>query len=59
MMRTKWKEMGLTSLAELCAEKNWKTMAWVGYDGTVLVMKALRYVIGWRTTAWWRTRSAW
>ena len=58
MMRIQWKEMGLTSLAELCAEKIWKTMAWVGYDGTVLVMKALRSVIDWRTTAWWRTRSA-
>ena len=27
MLRLKWKNMGLSSLAELCAEKVWKTMA--------------------------------
>ena len=32
-------------------------MSWAGYDGPVPVMKALRTVIEWRTTAWWRTRS--
>ena len=58
VMRAKWKEMGLASQADLCAEKIWKSMSWVGYDGTVPVMKALRTVIEWRTTAWWRTRSA-
>ena len=50
--------MGLASLADLCAEKIWKSMSWVGYDGAVPVVKALRAVIEWRTTAWWRTRSA-
>ena len=58
VIRAKWKEMGLASLADLCAEKIWKSTSWVGYDGTVPVMKALRTVIEWRTTAWWRTRSA-
>ena len=58
VMRAKWKEMGLASLADLCAEKIWKSMSWVGYEGTVPVVKALRTVIEWRTTAWWRTRSA-
>ena len=56
-MRSRWKEMGLALLADLCAEKLWKSMSWVGYDGTVPVMKALRTVIEWRTTEWWRTRS--
>ena len=58
VMRAKWKEMGLASLADLCAEKIWKSMSWIGYEGTVPVLKALRKVIEWRTTAWWRTRSA-
>ena len=54
MMRLKWKKMGLSSLAELCAEKVWKTMAWAVYKGEVPVLKALRSVIGWRTTALWK-----
>ena len=57
MMRLKLKKMGLSSLAELCAEQVWKTMAWAVYKGEVLVLKALRSVVGWRTTAWWRNSS--
>ena len=59
MLRTRWKKLGLPSLAELCAEKVWKTMAWAVHEGEVPVLKALRFVIGWRTTAWWRNKSAW
>ena len=51
--------MGLSSLVKLCAEKYWKTMAWVACEGEVPFLIALRSVIGWRTTAWWRNRSAW
>ena len=40
MMRLKWKRMGSSSLAELCAEKVWKTMAWAVYEGEVPVLKS-------------------
>ena len=43
--------MGLSSLAEMCADKVWKTIAWAVYEGEVPVLKAQRSVIGWRTTA--------
>ena len=59
LLRSGWKKLGLPSLAELCAEKVWKMMAWADNDGEVPVLKALRLVIGWRTTAWWRNRSSW
>ena len=36
------------SLAELCAEKVWKMMAWAVDDGDVPVLKALRFVFGWK-----------
>ena len=36
----KVEKMGLASLADLCAEKIWKSMSWVGYDGAVPVVKA-------------------
>ena len=49
MLPIKWKKMALSSLAELCAEKVWKTMAWAVYKGEVPILKALRSVIGWRT----------
>ena len=59
MLRIRWKKMDLFSLEELCAETVWKTIAWAVNEGEVPVLKALRYVIGWRTTAWWRNMSAW
>ena len=34
------------------------TMTWAINDGDVPVMSAFRSVLGWRTTAWWRSRSA-
>ena len=37
----------------------WKTMTWATYDGEVLVMMALRSILGWRSAAWWWNRSAW
>ena len=36
-------------------DKIWMTMNWATYDGDVPIMKAL----GWRSTTWWRSRSAW
>ena len=45
VMKQKWKKMGLTMLPDLCAEKLWKSMSWVNYDGTVPILKALRAVI--------------
>ena len=56
MLRHKWKKMGLSSLAELCVEKVWKTMVWAVCNGEVFVLRASRSV---RTTTWWRNRSAW
>ena len=34
-------------------------MDWAIYDGDVPIMKALRSLLGWRTTTWRRGRSAW
>ena len=34
-------------------------MNWAICDGDVPIMKALRSILGWRNTAWWRNRSAW
>ena len=45
MLRTRRKKIGMSSLAELCAEKVWKMMAWAVYDGEFPVLKALRLVI--------------
>ena len=58
VMKQKWKKMGLTLLPDLCAERLWKSMSWVNYNGKVPILKALRAVIGWRTAEWWRNRSA-
>ena len=48
MTMIKWQKMGMSSSAELCADKVWKTMAWD--KGEVPFLKASRSVIGWRTT---------
>ena len=45
-------------MAEKNAEKVWKTMAWATYDGDVLVVKALRSILRWRSPTWWPNRSA-
>ena len=34
-------------------------MTWAVYDGDVPIMLALRSILEWRTTAWWRSRSSW
>ena len=57
MLRTRWKKLGVPSLAGLCADKVWKMMAWVAREGEVPVLKALRFGIGWRTTAWWEEQE--
>ena len=50
--------MGLPSLTEKIASKIWTTMTWAVHDGDVLVVQAVRSILGWRTTAWWRNRSS-
>ena len=37
----------------------WMTTNWTNFDGDVRIMKAQRSILGWRTTTWWRNRSAW
>ena len=44
-------------MVEKNAGKVWPTMAWATYDGDVLLMKALRSILGWRTTLGGRTRG--
>ena len=34
-------------------------MTWAVYDGDVPIMLVLRSILGWRTTAWWRSRAPW
>ena len=34
-------------------------MSWPGYEGDVPLVRALRSFLGWRTTAWWRSRASW
>ena len=58
-MRICWRKMGLPLLPHKIGDKFWTTMTWAVYDGNVLVMLALRSLLGWRTTAWWRNRSSW
>ena len=58
-MRLCWRKMGLPLLTEKIANKVWTTMTWAVYDGDVPVMLALRSLLVWRTTAWWRSRSSW
>ena len=58
-VRVCWRKTGLPLLTEKNANKIWTTMTRAAYDGDVPSMLALRSLIGWRTTAWWRSRSSW
>ena len=58
-LRVKWKKVGLPLLTEKIVDKNWTTANWAVYDGEVPVLKALRSMLGWRTTTCWRNRCAW
>ena len=58
-LRINWKKMGLPTLVEKIVDKVWMTMNWAIYDGEVPIMRALRSILGWRTTTRWRNRSAW
>ena len=58
-LRIKWKKMGLPLLTEKIVDNIWMTTNWAIYDGDVPTMKALRSILVWRTTAWWRSRSSW
>ena len=50
--------MGLPLLTEKIASKIWST-TWAVYDGDVPILLALRSMLGWRTTVWWRNGSSW
>ena len=56
---TCWKKMGLPLLTEKIASKFWTTVMWAVYDGDVPIMMALRSILGWRMTLWWRSRYSW
>ena len=56
-MRLCWSKMGLPLLTEKIANNIWTTMTWDG--GDVPILLALRSILGWRTTACWRSRSSW
>ena len=51
-------EEGVPLLKEKIANKFWTTVTWAVYDEDVPIMLALRSILGWRTTAWWRSRSS-
>ena len=51
--------MGLPTLVGKVVDKIWSTMNWAVYDGEVPVIRTFRSSPGWRTTSWWRSRSAW
>ena len=34
-------------------------MTWAVYEGDVPIMRALRSMLGWRTTAWWKSQASW
>ena len=53
------RKMGLPLLTERIANKIWTTVTWADYEGDVPMMLALRSILGWRTTAWWRSRASW
>ena len=55
----KFQEDGSTAADRKIADKIWTTMTWAVYEGDVSIMLALRAVLGWRTTAWWRSRASW
>ena len=52
-------KMGLPLLTEKIVDKIWMTTNWATYDGNVPILKALRSILVWKTTTWWRSRSAW
>ena len=58
-LRIKWKKMGLQLLTKKIVDNIWMTTNWAIYDGDVPILKALRSVLEWGTTTWWRNRSAW
>ena len=58
-LRNKWKKICLPLLVEIMVDKFWMTTSWALLDGDVPIMKALRSILEWKTTTWWRSRSAW
>ena len=58
-MRMKLRQMGLPTMANRIVDNIWTTVSWAIHDGEVPVMRSLRSILGWRTAAWWRSRSAW
>ena len=53
----KWRKTGLPTVAENVEDTIWTTANWAVNDGEVLVMRAIRAVLDWRTTTRWRNRS--
>ena len=54
-LRLSWRKMGLL----LPTEKIWTTMTWAVFEGGVPITRALRSILVWRATAWWRSRTSW
>ena len=54
-----WVEYRKRTWREMSAEKEWTTMAWATHDGDFPVIEALRSILRWKTTSWWRIQSAW
>ena len=58
-LRISWWKMGLPLLTEKIASKIWTAMTSAVYEGDVSNLRALRSSLGWRKTAWWRSRASW
>ena len=56
--KNSWRKIGVLLLTEKIASKIWTTMTWAVNDGDVPIMLALRSILVWRTTPWWRSRSS-
>ena len=52
-------EDGLAVADGQIVSKIWTTVTWDVFDGDVQIMLALRSILGWRKTVWWRSRSSW
>ena len=55
----KLEEDGLAAVDRKSASEIWTTVTWAVYEGDVPIMRALRSILAWRTSAWWRSRASW
>ena len=58
-LRKSWRKIGLPLLTEKIASKIWTAVTWAVYEGDVPIMRALLSMLGWRTTAWWKSQASW